>query len=1014
MFLADYYNDIYAGHVNEKAPRAYMIPYENMQKAEEGCREKSGCFTLLSGREWKFKYLETLHQVNEEHVSESLDCSGWDNIYVPGTWQTSGYDEAMYFTSPYIHLYNPPYTPEKNPTGVYVHDFEYNVKENKTYEMVFEGFDSALYLYVNGQFVGFSTVAHNESVFDVTPYLKNGKNRLTAVLLKYSFATYFEDQDKIRLNGIFRDVYILERDKDGLEDLYIKSELNDDFSAGNVKLDFYKQLNLDISVISPKGDKVFEYKETTDKIDFCVKNPMLWSSEVPNLYVLNIKVGNECYSKKFGFKKAEIKNGVFYINGKKVKIKGVNRHDSDPDTGYAVSYEHMKKDVLLMKEYNVNCVRTAHYPNDPRFYELCDQYGIYVMSEADVETHGCYYVGNRHLLTDNHLYDHIVVDRVMRMVYAFKNNPSIFSWSLGNEAGYGCCFEEAAKAIRAFDKDSIIHYQGAYNAFNDNNVFSSEEEFIEKTLPYIDIHSEMYTYHPHLKEMTKRIDTRPIFLCEYSHAMGNSCGDLKEYMEVFYGDDKLMGGCIWEWCEHALTLYDGDNKYFGYGGDFGDKVSYKNICVDGICSPDRRPRSAMLEMKNVYAPVLCTLVSDKPFELKVENRYNFKDLSELKFKWEISRNAKVTESGEFTLNTPAETCETVKPQFAHPKEGECCFTLRVYGEFEEPMYLFQTELKVEEESINYFADKPISVKENELDVEISGTDFIYEIGKFDGLVKRISYKGKEVLEKPMEIVSFRAPIDNDSPFGPMREIKAAAWTAIASGNYRYPVTDLRDFKIVGIEDNKAVFTYKLWFGAYGQKPAVIADVEITVNGDGCMKIHQIGRLEGTSTYLMRYGYCWNLSDELDNVSYFGFGPQETYIDKHSYALMDVYSKKVEDMFVDYLNPQENGSVYNTKWAKITDKSGEGIMFAGKGYSFNASEFTVDELMEKAHPHQLEKSGNTIVHTDYFMSGVGSCALCTKLLPQYRLENCDIDFELTLCPISNKDDCFEKYKLIKSM
>lgn len=330
------------------------------------------------------------------------------------------------------------------------------------------------------------------------------------------------------------------------------------------------------------------------------------------------------------------------------------------------------------------------------------------------------------------------------------------------------------------------------------------------------------------------------------------------------------------------------------------------------------------------------------------------------------------------------------------------------------MYLFQTELKTNEYVINYSSNKTISVKESELDVEVSGTDFIYKIGKFDGLVKQISYNGKELLEKPMEIVAFRAPIDNDSPFGPLREIKASAWTTIATGNYRYPVTDLRDFKITKITDNEVTFTYKLWFGALGQKPAVIADIEIKIDGEGCMKIHQIGRLEGTNSYLMRYGYSWNLSSKLNNVSYFGFGPQETYIDKHSYALMDVYSKKVEDMFVDYLNPQENSSVYNTKWAKVTDNSGDGILFAGNGYSFNASKYTVNELMEKAHPHQLEKSGNTIIHTDYFMSGVGSCALVTELLPQYRLENCDIDFKIAICPISASDDCFEKYKLIKSI
>ena len=413
----------------------------------------------------------------------------------------------------------------------------------------------------------------------------------------------------------------------------MKPELNNDFSKANVNIDLYKKSDVEITLTSPDGNKIYEFKGVADKLSFTVDSPLLWSAEIPTLYVLNIKTGNEYYSKKIGFKKAEIIDGVFYFNGKKIKLKGVNRHDSDPDTGYAVDYEHMKRDVLLFKEYNVNCVRTAHYPNDPRFYELCDEYGIYVMCEADVKTHGCYYVvnSNRHALTNDHKYDHIVVDRVMRMIHSFKNAPSIFSWSMGNEAGYGCCFEEAAKAIKSFDKDAIIHYQGANNAFYEKILFETEEEFVEKTTPFIDLHSEMYPQYQNLIEMPRRLDKRPIFLCEYSHAMGNSCGDLRDYMEIFYSNDMYMGGCIWEWNEHALTRYDGDIKYYGYGGDFGDKVSYKNVCVDGVCSPDRRPRSSMLEMKNIYSPVYCSVVSNRPLEIKVENRYNFKDFSGLKF-----------------------------------------------------------------------------------------------------------------------------------------------------------------------------------------------------------------------------------------------------------------------------------------------------------------------------------------------------------------------------------------------
>jgi len=330
------------------------------------------------------------------------------------------------------------------------------------------------------------------------------------------------------------------------------------------------------------------------------------------------------------------------------------------------------------------------------------------------------------------------------------------------------------------------------------------------------------------------------------------------------------------------------------------------------------------------------------------------------------------------------------------------------------MYKFQVKLETTEEIVRMQSEKKIKVIEGDIDVIINGETFSYTIGKFDGLIKSITFNNKELLESPMEIVSFRAPVDNDTPFGLLREIKASPWVGVSSGNYRYPVTDLRDFKVVEITDKKAVFSYELWFGALGQKPAVFANLNITINNEGFLKIHQVGKVAEASTYLMRYGYSWNLSRDLNNISYFGYGPQETYIDKHSYALMDIYNKKVEDTFVDYLVPQECGSAYNTKWAKLTDDSGNGIIFCGKGFSFNASEYTVEELTEKNHPYELVKSGNTVVHTDYFMSGVGSCALGTKLLPQYRFENMDIDFELVICPVSNEDNCFEKYNLSKNI
>lgn len=1022
MFLKEYYKDIQALHVGTKAARSYLIPYETPKKASENRRESSAYLTLLSGCDWKFKYYSTVQDVTEEILQEDFDVSGLDSIPVPGTWQTSGYDQAQYLTSPYPFLYHPPHVPEQNPAGVYIRDFYFSTEKDKTCELVFEGVDSCFYLYVNGRFVGFSTVSHCESVFDVTDFLHPGKNRISVVVLKWCFASYFEDQDKIRLSGIFRDVYLLKRDCCHIEDLFIRPEV-ENFSCGRLSLSFTLEQNhqnpgIDVHVFSPDGNLVAQSRHVREsEITFSIPAPLLWSAEIPNLYEVHISCGSEHFCKRVGFKKAEIKDGVFYFNEKPVKLLGVNRHDANPETGYATDYEHMKRDVLMMKQHNVNAVRTAHYPNDPRFYELCDRYGLYVMCEADLETHGCLYIDDWKQLVDDPKYTELIVDRIMRMVQTHKNSPSIFCWSLGNESSYGCCLESAAFAIKSFYDRFLVHYEGAFSHR------MPDSELYEKTKDFLDFISFMY---PSFEKMEAALncggDNRPIFLCEYSHAMGNSCGDLADYMEMFYSDDRFAGGCVWEWCEHALGLSKNGTEYFGYGGDFGDRVNYTNVCCDGLCSPDRRPRSSLLELKGAYAPVRCRLLSQAPLAVEVENRYFFRSLSHLNFCWEIKRNGKVTANGTFSLNTFPQQYEKVFINAPACEDGECYLTIFVKtAEMPEPIYIFQAPLHLinQEISDSSLAKKvtssapkktaALAVIETGSSISISGNGFLYELSKVRPSVNRIVYGEQQFLETPMEITFFRAPIDNDTPLGDI--IAAQSWQINKIGNYRYPLTDVKDFEILSKNDSEVVIAYTVLCGATGQIPAVTARMEIVIDASGMMKIFQTGKLRKLPMYLMRYGYCWPLTESLSKVRYFGFGPQETYLDKHSYAYMDVFEKNVDDFFVDYLKPQECGSVHNTKWAAVTDCSGEGILFLSgeSGISFNASAYTVEELTEKMHPQELEKSGCTIVHTDFFMSGVGSAKCGPRLEPRYRLEEQEIRFCVALCPIKKEDDPFEYRK-----
>ncbi len=1003
--------------LNEDKDSAYMIPYESAQKASENQRENSDFFTLLNG-EWRFLYNKKVGAVNFPFFESDYDVSGWDTQKVPSNWQTNGYDQPEYTTSPYPFIFNPPYVPENNPAGLYSHDFLFELRDEKEYKLVFEGVDSCVYVWLNGVFVGYGQASHNQHVFDITKLLKSGNNRLSVAVLKWCDGTYIEDQDKIRMTGIFRDVYILERDCVRIEDLYLKTQLSNGYNNGRLICEISITKNAsaeaELELISPCGETLYKQSMLIDnktEVCFDIDKPILWSAETPQLYTLKIKCGDEYFEKKIGFREIYTRNGVVYFNGQPIKFKGVNRHDSHPENGYVVSVQDMRQDLVLMKLHNINTVRTSHYPNDPRFYEMCDEMGFYVIEEADMESHGALYIGDVDYISKDPRFKDAIIDREARMFERDKNFTCVCMWSLGNESGWGKNLIEGANYIRTRDKSRLIHMESAFSHHY------PKPEVMETTYGTLDVFSKMYPqfvwFDRFLSDPKER---RPLFICEYSHAMGNSSGDMADYWDRIYKEERMCGGCIWEWADHTIRLKNADGEWFdGYGGDFGEKYHAGNICADGLCSPYREPHSSLLETKNVYAPVYITAVDLKQGIVNIENRYEFLPLSTLRFEWSVEQNGKAVQSGVIeNLNTPPRSKKDIKlPYRTAGLTGECYLTLRVFTKEatewvpkDHSVYVWQAELpSVMPKTELTDAFGAVSIEETAEAVTVSGSNFSYSFERETAFILSMKVGGKEMLNEPVKVATWRAPLDNDKNM-------VAAWQQPQTDNYKYPYQQAVAFKTKMADDGCAELSCRLLIGGHGTRPWVKSNLVFRIYPNGLLTVSQAGAIrKDLKAWLPRYGFCWKLIDELSLVRYFGFGPYETYVDKHTGALMGVYEKNVREMHTDYMKPQENGSVYNTKWATVSGNDG-GLIFASKSFSFNASPYTSEMLSESAHPYELSESGSTVIHTDYYMSGIGSASCgAQELQAKYRLEPRDIYFEIGIMPVGN-EDAFHKYESIR--
>lgn len=987
------YNDLSLTLENREKPRAYYIPHTTRESAVTGEKYNSSVYGDLNG-DWQFAYFET-----PQDLPDDLGEICFQNtLPVPGCWECYGYGQIHYTNRNYPFQYEPPFTSPINGVGVYQREF--TAAEGRTY-LVFEGVSSYLELYVNGKYVGMSRGSHLQAEFEVTEFVAPGSNALTAVVYTNNAEIYLEDQDHFRYHGIFRDVYTLNRPMEHIQDIYIKPALD---GKVQVEATFKGQPQPYVYyVVMPDGSCV-------DRVE----NPVLWSAEKPVLYTFVLECNGEFISKRIGFRSIAVSDrGELLINGVSVKLKGVNRHDSYPGKGWCASREDMLKDIFLMKQHNINCIRTSHYPNHPEFYELCDKYGMYVMDECDVETHGAEYaLGMRTVaaaksIVDNPDWEGAMVDRMARMVERDKNAPCIFSWSLGNEAQFGCNHEKMSEYAKARDNTRLIHYE---HAIYFNKCFDENQMPVPDC---VDMVSRMYPA-PHFVEIQGGItkDPRPYFLCEYSHAMGVGPGDLQDYWDVIYRYPRLIGGCVWEWCDHAAIkeLPDGKVGYL-YGGDSGEFPHDGNWCCDGLVFPDRTPSTGLLEYKKVIEPLAVRWVDAKRGLVELENRGDFTDLSEYDFTYQLRVDDKVIPMGSFRVSAAPHEKTTLQLSYTLPYGCGLGAYLEIYMNRREAtawceaghnVAWAQLQLPVPVEMPYMPAAFPVSVDAGKRYITVETKSGTYTLDTARGMLTSMKRGGKELLARPADLMLWRALIDNDKQekefwlkyhvhksFFKVKnvEIKAEekAYTVICEGAYGPPST------------------VPIYFGAITYR-FTEEGLAVTMHADMNMQLANAQRdfgdyyTNGTTWKFIpqmrevpRFGMRFALRKDFEDLEYFGMGDGESYVDFCHYTKMGLWKSTVTEEYTPYIMPQDHGNHIRTAYATL--RSGEeAVTFRGAStFEFSALHHKVEDLYECQHAFELPQPDSTEVIISYKNRGIGSGSCVVPLIEKYRVTDKTIDF-----------------------
>lgn len=1016
--LPNYHRNLEVLHYNCEEPRAYYVPFASFEGAKKGQRSKSEYLKTLCG-EWSFKWYPTVYDV-EDIETYDVNCADNDRIDVPSSWQTylgRGYDTPNYTNVRYPFPIDPPHIPDDIPCGLYMREFtlsEGDIADKKTY-INFEGVESCFYLWINDELAGYSQVSHMSSEIDITDFVKVGKNTVKVLVLKWCDGSYLEDQDMYRYSGIFREVFLLFRNEKHIRDMFVLPELDDNYEDATLSIDTDVVGGGEVEYLfyAPGGELIRRGSfDSASGISFGVASPELWSDESPLLYELYLVYGNEYIKVDVGFRRYEIIDNIILINGKKVKAKGVNRHDSHHLLGHVTPMEHMLEDLYILKRHNVNMIRTSHYPNDPRFLELCDRLGFYVVDEADIETHGMDYTNQnltrqytRHYISDNPMWEHAYVDRAKLMVERDKNHACVIFWSLGNEAGYGCNFKAMSRWIKSRDNSRLIHYEGANAELYANKI---------QQVDVVDMESRMYPSVEYCKNYFSIPEyTQALFLCEYSHAMGNGPGDISDYWEVIYDNDRFFGGCVWEYTDHSVQIdVDGKGKKgFTYGGDFGDFPNDGNFCVDGLVYPDRRVHTGMLEMKQVYKPYRIKAKDIEKGIFEVKNLRNFSDLSDIDIVWNIECNGKVVKEG--VINSldvaPFETAEIVidiSGVYGYSYLN-FAFVTNCASEWADTFYEIghdQFEIPCEHETVNGVSKVyDVEYTECEKYINVNVGEVTYSFDRLRGLLVSIKDEGKEMLEQAVRPRIWRAPIDNDRKIRVQweKEFFHTCKTKCYSINVEHA-----DNESVTVVADLAVCSFVVM-------PVCKLKVAYTVTNDGRLEIATNVDVDPVATWLPRFGYEFVMKAGAEYVKYFGYGPVESYVDKRLEAKMGVYKTTATDNFEPYVRPQENSSHYNTKWATVASAVGHGLMFIKKsGFEFGVSHYSAEYLTKTAHNYELEPAKETYVSIDYKHSGIGSASCGTQLDEKLQLKEKNFSFAFSVMPVRTGDvDCFEELERI---
>ncbi len=977
-------------HDNTEANRSYFIPLNDNTKQEK---------VLSLNGTWAFGFYPSPVHVEDKAVLKEGMPLLEKTIPVPSAWQIQGYDAHQYTNVRYPIPFNPPHVPQMNSTGVYARLFNLTKEQtNNLLYLNFEGVDSCFYVYVNDQYVGYSQVSHSTSEFNISPFVKEGENHMAVVVLKWCDGTYLEDQDKLRMSGIFRDVYILERNKNHIRDFFVHTTKNQDASyTVSVDIDFFgEKVPVESTLTAPDGTS-FAPQITEDKVIFEIKDPLLWNAETPYLYDLTLQVNDELVCQKVGLRTISVQDGVILLDGVAIRFNGVNRHDSDPKTGPTISKAQALKDLQLMKEHNINAVRTSHYPNAPWFVQMCNEHGFYVIDESDIESHGSVslygltsYSPHMGRIVQMPEYEASVLDRIERNVVRDKNNACVLMWSFGNESGYAPSFEKAGRFVKEYDPSRLTHYEGS------NHI----TEGFPNDITMLDVYSQMY---PSVENTEKFIvemkenkrSLKPFVLCEYIHAMGNGPGDGEDYFQLMEKYPEFSGGFVWEWCDHSVYMgktVQGKDIYY-YGGDFGEKVHDSNFCMDGLVYPDRTPHTGLKEYKNICRPVRASL---KEEGLSFTSKLRFKKIDNVRATITLAHNGVTLDQKDVMLQIDPMQ-EVLVPYSTKniPQEGTTTLTVFYILTEDEGMLKKGHELGHDQFVLaqnivkkEVKAQGDVKISETDFALTLSNEHFEYVFDKFLGTPKSMVFNNQTLLQAPMQFNVWRAPTDND------QYIKKE-WMAAGYDDYQVFATT---YKVERTENSVKVHT-ELTFAATYRQAFLKANVTYQVYANGVMKLSVLPTCPDSAfPFLPRFGVRLMMPKTFDKVDYLGYGPTESYLDKKQATYFGAFSANRSQLHEDYIKPQENGSHMGTTHFAVRDDRGTALNAEmNVPFSFNLSAYTQEELTQKMHNTELQEANASVLCLDFAQSGVGSNSCGPDLLEKYRADVFNKHFTLYLTP-----------------